>query len=85
MSVITDEVRTKVHEIVCDVLEIEPEELTEDTLFVEDLGADSMQAIEILASLEISFRTSIDQSQLERMINLKGLHEVLAESIGARS
>ena len=85
MAAVTDEVRTKVKEIVCDVLELEPEEVSDTSLFMEQHGADSMRAIEILASLEIAFRTTIEQSELERMVNLNGIYEVLEDTIGARA
>lgn len=84
-GVVTDEVRTKVRQIVCDVLELETDEVTEESLFVDDHGSDSMRAIEILASLEITFRVTIDQSELERMVNLSGIYEVLEDTLGARA
>ncbi len=68
--------------IVCDILEIEEEEVTETSLFKEDHDADSMRAIEILASLEKEFSVVINQSELPRMVNLKGLYEVVSESAG---
>ena len=42
----------EVREIISEVLELEPGELTDDGSFVEDYGADSLRAIEILAQLE---------------------------------
>jgi acyl carrier protein len=43
--------RAKIKEIVCDILEIEPSEMTDTSLFKEDHGADSLGAIEILSAL----------------------------------
>ncbi|MBD2892451.1 acyl carrier protein [Spirillospora sp. NPDC000708] len=81
MTALTDATRAKVKEIVCDILELETEEVTETSLFVEEHGADSMRAIEILASLEINFGVVIDQSELERMVNLAGVYEVLGDRL----
>ncbi len=81
MAIVTDEIRAKVKDIVCDILELEPEEVTESSLFIEDFGADSMRAIEILSALEITFRTNINQADLERMVNLDGIYEVLEETL----
>jgi acyl carrier protein len=78
----TVERQAVIKEIVCDILEIEPEEVTEISLFKEDHDADSLRAIEILASLEKNFNVVIDQSELPRMVNLKGVYEVVAESAG---
>ncbi|WP_242586318.1 thioesterase domain-containing protein [Streptomyces sp. MST-110588] len=45
-------------------------------------NADSLRAIEILAALEKQFAVVINQSELPRMVNLKGVYEVVAESAG---
>jgi acyl carrier protein len=71
-----------IKDIVCDILEIEPEDVTPTSLFAEDHGADSLRAIEILASLEKEFSTVIDQAELPRMVNLEGVYTVVAESAG---
>jgi acyl carrier protein len=75
---------TKIKEIVCDILELEEDEVTETSLFSEDHDADSLRAIEILASLEKAFGVVIDQAELTRMVNLAGVYQVVTESIDAR-
>ncbi|QFU90552.1 acyl carrier protein [Amycolatopsis sp. YIM 10] len=70
----------RVKEIVCEILEIDPAEVTEESLFKEDHDADSLRAIEILAALERNFGIVIDQAELSRMVNLAGVHEVVAEA-----
>ncbi|GAA2801276.1 acyl carrier protein [Kitasatospora sp. CM 4170] len=77
-----DENVQKIKEIVCDILEIEEDEVTETSLFKEDHQADSLRSIEILAGLEKEFSVTIDQSELARMVNLKGVYEVVAEAAG---
>jgi acyl carrier protein len=69
-----DEIRT----IVCTILEIEPDEVSDTSLFREDHGADSLRAIEILAALEEELHIKIDQSELARMVNLAGVYDVVA-------
>jgi acyl carrier protein len=83
MSAATREERLSViQEIVCDILEIEEDEVTETSLFKEDHNADSLRAIEILAALEKEFGVVINQSELPRMVNLKGVYEVVSEPAG---
>ncbi|MGW3040416.1 acyl carrier protein [Kitasatospora sp. NPDC001159] len=77
-----EEQSQKIKEIVCDILEIEEDEVTETSLFKEDHNADSLRSIEILANLEKQFSITIDQSELARMVNLKGVYEVVAEAAG---
>lgn len=69
-----------IKEIVCDILEIEEDEVTMTSLFKEDHKADSLRAIEILAALEKKFSVVIDQSELPRMVNIEGVYQVVAEA-----
>jgi acyl carrier protein len=71
------EERAQIKEIVCDVLEIDPDELTEESLFKEEHAADSLRAIEILAAIERTFAVTIDQAELARMVNLRGVYDVV--------
>lgn len=82
MSVTNDERFRKIKTIVCEILELEEDEVTPEGLFNEDYGADSLRAIEILASLEREYGVVIDQAELSRMVNLKGVYEVVAETAG---
>lgn len=68
-----------IKEIVCDILELEEDEVTLESLFKEDHDADSLRAIEILATLEKSFQIRIPQEELPKMVNLKGVYGVVAE------
>lgn len=71
-----------IKEIVCDILEIEEDEVTQTSLFKEDHNADSLRAIEILAALEKQFGVVINQSELPRMVNIEGVYKVVAEAAG---
>jgi acyl carrier protein len=70
--------------IVCEILELDEGEVTEVSLFVDDHDADSLRAIEILASLEKEFGVLIDQAELSRMVNLASVYEVVSETIARK-
>ncbi|MFJ9890456.1 acyl carrier protein [Streptomyces sp. NPDC091287] len=80
MPTITSDRRAAIKEIVCDILELEEGDVSETSLFIDDHGADSLRAIEILASLEKEFGITIDQSELAQMINLEAVYKVVAEA-----
>ncbi|WP_054813911.1 acyl carrier protein [Nocardia arizonensis] len=84
---LTDTDRADIKVLVCDILELDPEEVTSGSHFVDDHGADSLLAIEILSALEKKYRVKIDQANLTRMSSLDGIHQVLVESdrVGAAS
>lgn len=79
MNVTTDQ-KDEIEEIVMDILEIEPEDMTQTSRFKEDHHADSLLAIEILANLERTFGITIPQSELARMVDMEGVHAVVAEA-----
>ena len=45
----------KVREILCDQLDLEPEDISLDTNIIEDLGADSLDLVDFVMSLEDEF------------------------------
>jgi acyl carrier protein len=82
MTQTTNERFEALRELVSDVLELEPEELTDTGDFVEDYEADSLRAIEILVRIEKKFKVEIPQSALPEMRNLKTVYETVAGYAG---
>ncbi|MCS7477216.1 acyl carrier protein [Umezawaea endophytica] len=76
--------KSQIKEIVSEILEIDPAEMTDTSLFKEDHDADSLGAIEILSALERTFSVEIDQAELTRMVNLEGVIAVVAEAAAAK-
>jgi acyl carrier protein len=72
----------ELREIVAEVLELEPDELTAEGEFVEEYGADSLRAIEILARIEKRYDVEIPQSELPKMQNLQAVYEMVAQHAG---
>ncbi|MBS2962363.1 acyl carrier protein [Actinocrinis puniceicyclus] len=85
MNVLSEDQRQQITDIVVGILEIDPAELTDESLFKEDHDADSLRAIEILAALEREFKVEINQAELARMVNLQGIYQVIAEYTGNRA
>lgn len=72
--------KQRIVKLVAEILEIDSDQMTDTSLFKEDHEADSLRAIEILASLEREFRIEIDQADLAKMVNLQGIYDVVADS-----
>ena len=68
--------------MVAEVLELEPEELTDDGDFVEDYEADSLRAIEILARIDKAYKVEIPQAELPELRNLKTVHAAVLRHSG---
>jgi acyl carrier protein len=69
--------RTRMKELVSEILEIAPEEMTETSLFKEDHKADSLRAIEIMATLEKEYSIRIPEEEMGNMVNLSGIYDVV--------
>ena len=67
--------------VVCRVLEVDEDEVGPADHFVDDLGADSMKLIELLANLEIEFDVEVDPAEFERLVSLDGVYAVLSEAL----
>jgi acyl carrier protein len=72
----------ELREIIAEVLEIEPEELTDTGDFAEEYEADSLRAIEIVARIDKRFKVEIPQSELPELRNLKLTYEALVRHAG---
>ncbi|MFG3253802.1 acyl carrier protein [Streptomyces sp. NPDC048172] len=78
--VIDEKTEATVREILVNSLDLEGEELTRTGLFVEDYGADSLGAIEVLSALEKTFDVTIEQEELPAMVNLEAVLDVLSRA-----
>lgn len=56
---------SKVREIIINELGVEPEKVTDDASFVEDLGADSLDTVELVMEFEDEFEISIPDEDAE--------------------
>ena len=63
MSSITE----KVKEIVVQQLGVSPDQVTEDAKFIEDLGADSLDQVELVMALEEEFGADIPDEEAEKL------------------
>lgn len=72
-----DKLMEELRELVAEVLELEPEELSDTGDFVEDYEADSLRAIEILARIDKQYKVEIPQAELPELSTLQAVHDAL--------
>jgi len=70
-----EEIFDKVKVVVVDRLSAEEDDVTEDASFVDDLGADSLDIVELVMALEEEFGISIPDEQAE---NIKTVGDAVA-------
>ena len=60
----------KLQKIVAEVLNVEPEEVTMASTFVDDLGADSLDVFQIIMGLEEEFDIEIANEDAEKIVTV---------------
>jgi len=60
-------VADKVKEIIVEQLGVDPEEVTMEASFVNDLGADSLDTVELVMALEEEFNIEIPDEEAEKL------------------
>ncbi len=62
-----DNIAEKVKEIIINELGVDPEKVTADASFVDDLGADSLDTVELVMAFEEEFTIDIPDEDAEQM------------------
>jgi len=70
-------IEQEIREIIAEIIEKKPEQVTLEANLVEDLGADSMMALEILAALEKKYRVIVPEDKLPQLTSLRKIMELV--------
>mgnify|MGYP003290028304 CR=1 FL=1 len=71
----SDNIKDQVKEIIVEQLGVDPEKLTDDAKFIEDLGADSLDTVELVMTFEEKFGVEVPDEDAEK---LKSVADVVA-------
>ena len=64
-------IEERVKRIVCNQMGTSPEKVTNETSFVNDLGADSLDTVELVMALEEEFETEIPDEEAEKITTVQ--------------
>jgi len=77
-----DEILAKLKAIVSEQLDVPEEKVTEDAKFQEDLGADSLDVVELVMKLEDEFGIEIPEEDAEKIATVRDAVEYIAQKLG---
>ena len=65
---------------ISNILKVDPNEITEDTTFLGDLGADSLDVYQIVSGVEEELNITITAEDVEQITNVKEAVEVIMKA-----
>ena len=71
----------KLKNIIAEVLNVDADEITMDTTFVDDLGADSLDIFQIIMGLEEEFDIEIANEEAEKIVTVGDAVEQIKNSL----
>ncbi|NNM50711.1 MAG: acyl carrier protein [Pseudomonadales bacterium] len=76
-------IEERVKKIIAEQLGVKPEQVTNEASFVDDLGADSLDTVELVMALEEEFETEIPDEEAEKITTVQAAINYVLEHSGA--
>ena len=80
-----DGIEAKILSIVAQQLGVEPDEVTPDANILDDLGADSLDVVELVMSLEEAFDIEVPDDDVEEMRTVSDIQRYVTKAAGANA
>ncbi len=74
----------KVKSIIAEQLGVKPEEVTPEASFIDDLGADSLDTVELVMALEEEFGIEIPDEDAEKMSKVSEAIKYIEDKVAAK-
>ena len=71
----------KIKEIIMDKLGVDESKITSDSHFIEDLGADSLDTVELIMQFEEDFNLEIPDEDAEKILTVKQAHDYIQKHL----
>lgn len=71
----------KLKKVIAEVLNVDPEEITMDSTFLDDLGADSLDVFQIIMGIEKEFDIEIPAEKAEKITTVEEAVELIKSAL----
>ena len=78
----SEEIFEKVRNIIVDLLQVSEDSVTLDSHFIDDLGADSLDLVELIMGIEEEFNIEIPDGEAEKVVTVGDVVEYIKENVG---
>jgi len=75
-------IEEKIKKIICEQLDVPEEDVVMDASFVDDLGADSLDQVELIMAMEEEFDVSIPDEDAEKIAMVKDAVNYVINAVG---
>jgi len=75
-------VEEKIKKIICEQLEVNEKDVVPGASFVDDLGADSLDQVELIMAIEEEFDISISDEEAEKIVTVQDVTEYIKKDKG---
>ena len=77
-----EEIRSKIKEIIANVTNIDPHEISDNASFVEDLELDSLSLLEIGVDVDYEFKLGVPEERLQELRTLQDTVDLVLKTKG---
>lgn len=71
----------KIRQIIAGILNIDPEKVTADSTFIEDLGADSLDIFQVIMGIEEEFDIEVSPEEAERVVTVEDAARLVRSAV----
>jgi len=79
-----DTIEARVHQVLIDQLGLETEQIIDDAKLLDDLGADSLDTVELIMTFEEEFGIDISDEEAEQLKTVKQVIDHIKEKVSAK-
>jgi acyl carrier protein len=77
------EIFERVKKIIAEQLEVDPADVTPEANFANDLGADSLDTVELVMALEEEFDIEVPDEAAEKLLTVQSVADYISEKVTA--